>query len=356
MSVSRGKLGACVPSIVLSALLASCTAVTGIEVAIDSDLDVDAFHVRVEGTAGALATDLTIPLAGQERPVRLILRPASDPHGPLTVDVRATRSGVELAHQRVRTRFVADRVVALPIRVGSCACSPPCLDPLVCDDDQRLCVDAVTVAPESLGTSTVVPRPAATCESRDAQAPDASVDASSSTRVPCSSDGECAPGVCIGDVSFGSMRVCRSTCAHDADCTAVDADSHCIEWRPSSGTQVYACSLPCDPVHDVGCPGGESCALLHRITIDGDYAELVECQAIGATAAGGSCQTGVDPAPGACGASLACAYDRDGDGGLGWVCEPFCDRSAPTCATGCCGAFSPTLTLDGRELGHCGPC
>lgn len=115
-----------------------------------------------------------------------------------------------------------------------------------------------------------------------------------------------AGSVCVD--AGGGNRMCRAYCSKDSDC---GPNSFCDQ---ALGGGFLACSQPCDPLANTGCPANLSCYLSSRLV------QKTDCFVPGAHPNGGYCNFHQDCAP-----KLTCQKG----GQLGKLCTPLCNIKDP---------------------------
>ncbi|HJL04395.1 MAG TPA: hypothetical protein RMH85_25355 [Polyangiaceae bacterium LLY-WYZ-15_(1-7)] len=167
----------------------------------------------------------------------------------------------------------------------------------------------------------------------------------------CTAIADCQPGLtCIG--LGGSTAACHRLCDGDADCSS---GSFCIlglEDSAGAPLSVRACTIPCDPAAQTGCPAGAHCFLGSES--EGAMRDITHCEGepAGTTGQGGRCVDQTD-----CRAGFVC-LDPDG---FGNQCLAIC-RNPSTVAPGpsadCgtfedCYGFDPAISVGATRYGVC---
>ncbi len=165
----------------------------------------------------------------------------------------------------------------------------------------------------------------------------------------CSTDADCrADELCtrFGEASYA----CRRPCEGHADCALGDTTSQCVDVVWGSGN-VYACSVPCDPIGRDGCPVGEACDALEGVDPARNVTDVSECRPLADDRVQGeACSSGV-PDLTLCAAGFSCnTYVTPP------VCQQICatDGSGPACPAGTtCTREGWFVQLGGTVLGSC---
>lgn len=158
--------------------------------------------------------------------------------------------------------------------VGRCSLEQdrcPCADGLVCGNDDRCHSACGERCPDgTCGDDDTCRRPAPLDASitMDAESPvDATPPSDASTgfvlHLPCDpSAPECPAGQqCIRDVS--ATPVCRTACTTSSECPTGETCA-----RIGAGGGISFCSIACDPLTAYGCPAGDACDLVERLSIE----------------------------------------------------------------------------------------
>lgn len=173
----------------------------------------------------------------------------------------------------------------------------------------------------------------------------------------CTSDEECQPGlICppshdngvtgeVGRTERRCLRVCgidpATSCGTGSRC--MEASAHYNGWaQPEVPAGLGVCTEICDPVHDVGCPAGETCVVLRAASGRPTFCSPTRPQ----TAVFADCQGDYE-----CSGHALC--DRAPGDREPRVCRPFCDPAgADTCPSGSHCELADTLDT-GRDYGLC---
>lgn len=158
----------------------------------------------------------------------------------------------------------------------------------------------------------------------------------------CTDLGDCIPGThCL---PFGMMgRQCLPYCEAASDCTGFGAGSQCVLIGSTAPTPpIGVCTYDCDPLNGTSCPGGASCQIGARPSLEsGSNVAYTYCYPPGTGASGSPCSSLDD-----CGAGLMC---RAG------FCRSICALSGPACTIGTCTALVPPALIGTTEYGYCQP-
>ncbi len=268
----------------------------------------------------------------------------------------------------VRTGFLPEQSLVLPVFLGAACLSTTCPEELTCIDgvcgDPDVDPDALrrsrgpgdelsdggprrdgggADAPSSMSPCTITPPqsgcgPTEGCYFPDGvRAPVCLVAGPGSEGSLCSMENDCAASLgCRNDInidpSVGSE--CVGVCANDADC----ASNVCI----SLGIGFGVCMNVCDPIANTGC-GARDCRIAFYTGTSGSRFLTVCSRALGSTAEGAPCS-----GTSSCAAGLYC--DRS-------VCRQLCDRSTGVgCGGGSsCVAAASSLNAGSTSYGVCMP-
>lgn len=350
------------------------------------------------------AIDVDIPVgsgASRAFPLHVAVAPQNgDASRRWSIEASALQSGTQtvLATARVRGSYVDHRSLAIELVLEDA-----CLG-TVCGADQTCrggsCVDS-TYVPEvdagvvgDAGVDANLPRH---CPSADVYAPDAAAgslndDAGVAPTYlpleacnPTHTRGLACPSsthpddVCFTERQQPGLAFCRVPCGMDdpdggaaildeARCQQIHPDSHC-EGALGADPDLdgYYCSVPCNPIDDVGCPNGTRCALLDSY----ERARLyTACWAPDPDPGHQLEPCGVDgpntsPVLGGCGVGYRCTWESicGSTTDQGYVCAQLCDLDpyAPRlgCPAGssCAGMRAPPFDdlYEGMHVGVCRP-
>ncbi len=189
----------------------------------------------------------------------------------------------------------------------------------------------------------------------DAGVGDAAIDVDAATGAPgretCALDVHCGADERCARVRVLGRPSCHRECLTDAECDQSAGTSRCVRMTDPDGGFVSVCSIPCDPLANVGCFDGDACDLMGLPNAEMSAAiGVLECRHLGTGTLGASCdgsQIGEE-----CDAGLTCEIE----GGV-FVCVPSCGQDASG-ATSCpadrrCTPDLPTLRLGDVAYGAC---
>jgi hypothetical protein len=152
----------------------------------------------------------------------------------------------------------------------------------------------------------------------------------------CTWSTECTIGT--GCIRANDAGICALWCGSSADCPDGSTCARFVRTDPEVG----ACSWPCNPVTNAGCPVTHQCVMGAAEELGtGDLFGTTFCAGQGTLAVG-------DP----CTALFECRPGTECDG----VCRQTCAIGAGDCPTGtACGPMSPDVSVGGVSYGVCRP-
>lgn len=247
--------------------------------------------------------------------------------------------------------------------LGRCALEDdrcPCADGLVCGSDERCHSPCGEQCPDgTCATDGTCRRPEVVDGSRtmDAAPPsDAAVGSDAGVgivpHVPCDLVASTCPEGqrCIRDVT--ATPVCRIPCAVSTDCPTGERCALLDEANDSS-----YCSIACDPVGAAGCPAGDACDLVERLSLEAlsagasnPYLRYWDCR--------GATPTGTAGAPCEPSSPEDCAIDHTCIALTTSACARLCPATSGGAASASCDGVRcvPLETappVSGIPFGHC---
>lgn len=154
---------------------------------------------------------------------------------------------------------------------------------------------------------------------------------------PCDQSIQCVTGhTCFGLSGFPG--ICSRYCDSSAQCEGPGA-ACVIFTAPSEG--VGACSHPCNPIEDLGCPESHGCHIVRTMSIEGIAVATTGCLDPAGPAPG-------EPCTALCAVGATC---------VGGTCVQVCVvEGAPICpGMGMCQPTMPPTVIGEIEYGTCAP-